>query len=166
MEFKPLVGLSYEYFFTLANTLIIFLVLKKILFKPVLKILDERQESIRSNIEEGEKAKEEGLKFKEEYETKLSTATSEGHQIVETAKQRAEKKYESIVNEARVEAENIKTKAYDSIEKDKQKAFNDIKGEISDMAIMAASKIIKKDIDESKHKDLIDDFIKEVGDVK
>ncbi|WAW15070.1 F0F1 ATP synthase subunit B [Peptostreptococcus equinus] len=166
MEFKPLVGLSYEYFFTLANTLIIFLILKKILFKPVLKILDEREQSIKNSIEVGEKAKEEGLKFKEEYETKLNTATNEGHQIVENAKQRAEKKYESIVDEARVEAENIKTKAYDNIEKDKQKAFNDIKNEISEMAVMAASKIIEKDLDENKHKDLIDDFIKEVGDVK
>lgn len=166
MEFKPLVGLTPEVFITIANTLVLFLILKKVLFKPVMKIMDEREADIKSDIEQGKKAKEEGLKFKSEYETKVVAARDEGQQIVEMAKRRAEEKSSEIIASAKREAENIKTKASADIEKERQQAYNDVKGEISSIALLAASKVIEKDIDKSKHEELIDEFIKEVGDAK
>ena len=166
MEFKPLVGLTPEVFITIANTLVLFLILKKVLFKPVMKIMDEREADIKSDIEQGKKAKEEGLKFKSEYETKVGAARDEGQQIVEMAKRRAEEKSSEIIASAKREAENIKTKASTDIEKERQQAYNDVKGEISSIALLAASKVIEKDIDKSKHEELIDEFIKEVGDAK
>ena len=166
MEFKPLVGLTPEVFITIANTLVLFLILKKVLFKPVMKIMDEREADIKSDIEQGKKAKEEGLKFKSEYETKVGAARDEGQQIVEMAKRRAEEKSSEIIASAKREAENIKTKASADIEKERQQAYNDVKGEISSIALLAASKVIEKDIDKSKHEKLIDEFIKEVGDAK
>lgn len=166
MEFKPLVGLTPEVFITIANTLVLFLILKKVLFKPVMKIMDEREADIKSDIEQGKKAKEEGLKFKSEYETKVGAARDEGQQIVEMAKKRAEEKSSEIIASAKREAENIKTKASADIEKERQQAYNDVKGEISSIALLAASKVIEKDIDKSKHEELIDEFIKEVGDAK
>lgn len=166
MEFKPLVGLTPEVFITIANTLVLFLILKKVLFKPVMKIMDEREADIKSDIEQGKKAKEEGLKFKSEYETKVGAARDEGQQIVEMAKRRAEEKSSEIIASAKREAENIKTKASADIEKERQQAYNDVKGEIFSIALLAASKVIEKDIDKSKHEELIDEFIKEVGDAK
>lgn len=166
MEFKPLVGLTPEVFITIANTLVLFLILKKILFKPVMKIMDEREADIKSDIEQGKKAKEEGLKFKFEYETKVGAARNEGQQIVEMAKRRAEEKSSEIIANAKKEAENIKIKASVDIEKERQQAYNDVKDEISSIALLAASKVIEKDIDKSKHEELIDEFIKEVGDAK
>lgn len=166
MQFKPLIGLTYETYFTLANTLILFFILKKILFKPVLKVMDEREMQIKMDIDEGNKAREEGLKFKSEYETKVGSARSKGQQIVEIAKKRAEEKSDEIISKAKQDAEIIKVKALDEIDKEKQQAFNDIKNEISDMAIMAASKVVQKDIDKTKHEDLINEFIKEVGESK
>lgn len=166
MEFKPLVGLTPEVFINIANTLVLFLILKKVLFKPVMKIMDEREADIKSDIEQGKKAKEEGLKFKSEYETKVGAARDEGQQIVEMAKRRAEEKSSEIIASAKREAENIKTKASADIEKERQQAYNDVKGEISSIALLAASKVIEKDIDKSKHEELIDEFIKEVGDAK
>lgn len=166
MEFKPLVGLTPEVFITIANTLVLFLILKKVLFKPVMKIMDEREADIKSDIEQGKKAKEEGLKFKSEYETKVGAARDEGQQIVEMAKRRAEEKSSEIIASAKREAENIKTKASADIEKERQQAYNDVKREISSIALLAASKVIEKDIDKSKHEELIDEFIKEVGDAK
>lgn len=166
MEFKPLVGLTPEVFIIIANTIVLFLILKKILFKPVMNIMDEREADIKSDIEQGKKAKEEGLKFKSEYETKVGAARSEGQQIVEMAKRRAEEKSSEIIANAKQEAENIKTKASADIEKERQQAYNDVKGEISSIALLAASKVIEKDIDKSKHEELIDEFIKEVGDAK
>ena len=143
-----------------------FLILKKILFKPVMKILDEREANIKNDIEQGKKAKEEGLKYKSEYETKVGAARSEGQQIVEMAKRRAEEKSLEIITNAKKEAENIKLKASADIEKERQQAYNDVKEEISSIALLAASKVIEKDIDKSKHEELIDEFIREVGDAK
>ncbi len=166
MEFKPLVGLTPEVLITIANTLVLFLILKKVLFKPVMKILDEREANIKNDIEQGKKAKEEGLKYKSEYETKVGAARSEGQQIVEMAKRRAEEKSLEIITNAKKEAENIKLKASADIEKERQQAYNDVKEEISSIALLAASKVIEKDIDKSKHEELIDEFIREVGDAK
>ena len=166
MEFKPLVGLTYELFFTLANVLILFLILRKILFKKIIDVMDARDADIKNNIEAGEKAKEEGMKFKSEYETRIQDARDEGQMIVDFARKRAEEKTDTIISEAKKEAEYIKQKANNEIAKEKEQAFNNIKSEISEIAVLAASKVIEKDIDKAKHEDLIENFIKEVGEAK
>ena len=166
MEFKPLVGLTYELFFTLANVLILFLILRKVLFKKIIDVMDARDADIKNNIEAGQKAKEEGMKFKSEYETRIQDARDEGQMIVDFARKRAEEKSDTIISEARKEAEYIKQKANNEIAKEKEQAFNNIKSEISEIAVLAASKVIEKDIDKAKHEDLIENFIKEVGEAK
>ncbi|MGP1584224.1 F0F1 ATP synthase subunit B [Peptostreptococcus stomatis] len=166
MEFKPLVGLTYELFFTLANVLILFLILRKILFKKIIDVMDARDADIKNNIEAGEKAKEDGMKFKSEYETKIQDARDESQMIVDFARKRAEEKSDTIISEAKKEAEYIKQKANNEIAKEKEQAFNNIKSEISEIAVLAASKVIEKDIDKAKHEDLIENFIKEVGEAK
>ncbi len=166
MEFKPLVGLTYELFFTLANVLILFLILRKVLFKKIIDVMDARDADIKNNIEAGQKAKEEGMKFKSEYETKIQDARDESQMIVDFARKRAEEKSDTIISEARKEAEYIKQKANNEIAKEKEQAFNNIKSEISEIAVLAASKVIEKDIDKAKHEDLIENFIKEVGEAK
>ena len=166
MEFKPLVGLTYELFFTLANVLILFLILRKVLFKKIIDVMDARDADIKNNIEAGQKAKEEGMKFKSEYETKIQDARDESQMIVDFARKRAEEKSDTIISEARKEAEYIKQKANNEIAKEKEQAFNNLKSEISEIAVLAASKVIEKDIDTAKHEDLIENFIKEVGEAK
>lgn len=166
MQFKPLVSLSYEFFFTIANTIILFFVLKRLLFKPVLKVIDDRDQDIKNKIDEGNRAMEEGLQFKEEYEDKLDQIKNQGQAILEKSKKKADERAEQIIFEARNEASAIKEKASLDIEKERQQAYEDVKGDISDIAILAAAKVIEKDIDSSKHKELIDEFIKEVGDVR
>ena len=163
MEFKPLVGLTYELFFTLINVLVLFLILRKILFKKVINVMDAREADIKNDIEEGQRAKEEGLKLKSEYENKVKDARDEGQLIVDSARKRAEEKSDNIISEANKEAEYIKQKANSEIAKDKEQAFNNIKSEISEIAVLVASKVIEKDIENAKHEDLIDNFIKEVG---
>ena len=69
MEFKPLVGLTYELFFTLINVLVLFLILRKILFKKVINVMDAREADIKNDIEEGQRAKEEGLKLSSKRQT-------------------------------------------------------------------------------------------------
>lgn len=166
MEMKPLIGLTYELAFQLINTFLLFVILKKLLFKPVLGIIEAREKDIQDNLAQGEKAKNEGLSLKKEYEAKVSTAKAEGQEIVKQATLRAEKKSEEIISTAKQEAISLKEKASKDVEQERQKVMNEIKNDISDIALLAASKVIEKDLDKSKHEELINNFIKEVGEAK
>ena len=166
MEFKPLIGITYELAFQLVNTFLVFLLLKKLLFKPVLGVIEAREKDIRDNLAQGEIAKKEGLSLKSEYEEKLNSAKEQGQEIIKQATLRAEQKETEIIAAAKQEASQLKEKASKDVEQERQKVMNEIKNEISNIAILAASKVIEKDIDSKKHKELIDNFIKEVGESK
>ena len=159
MEFKPLIGITYEFIFQIVNTFLVFFLLKKLLFKPVLGIIEARENDIRENLAQGERAKREGLTLKSEYEEKLNLAKDQGQEIIKQATLRAEQKETEIIANAKEEASK-------DVEQERQKVMNEIKDEISNIAVLAASKVIEKDIDSNKHKELIDNFIKEVGESK
>ncbi len=166
VEFKPLIGLTYEFLFQIINTILVFLILKKLLFKPVMSVIEEREKDIRTDLAKGERAKKEGISLKEEYEGKLSSAKSQGQEIIKQATLRAEQKENEIISTAKQEAQAIKEKANKDVKQERQKVMNEVKNDISNIALLAASKVIEKDIDKSKHKELIDNFIKEVGESK
>ena len=166
MDVKPVVTLTYELVFQIINTIILFIALKKILFKPVLNIIDSRENAIKADIATGEKAKNEGLALKSEYEKKLSVAKSEGQEIIKQATIRAEQKSEEIISNAKEEANSLKDRANKDIAQEKEKVMNELKNDISSIAILAASKVIEKDIDQAKHEEMINKFIEEVGEAK
>ena len=166
VEFKPLISVSYELVFKLINTFLVFWILKKLLFKPVMDIIEARENDIKSDLAEGERAKTEGLSLKKEYEERISTAKAEGQEIIKQATLRAEQKEAEIISTAKQEAQSLKEKASKDVEQERQKVMNEIKSDISNIALLAASKVIEKDIDKSKHEELINNFIKEVGEAK
>ena len=166
VEFKPLISVSYELVFQLINTFLVFWILKKLLFKPVMDIIEARENDIKSDLAEGERAKTEGLSLKKEYEERISTAKAEGQEIIKQATLRAEQKEAEIISTAKQEAQSLKEKASKDVEQERQKVMNEIKSDISNIALLAASKVIEKDIDKSKHEELINNFIKEVGEAK
>ena len=149
MEFKSVVTISWELLFQIINTVILFLVLKKLLFKPVLNIIEKRENMIQDDLATGAKAKNEGIALKKEYEEKVSLAKEEGKEIIKQA-----------------EASSLKSKATKEIAQQKEQAIAEIRNDISDIAILAASKVLEEDIDKSKHEDLIQKFIKEVGEAE
>ena len=166
MDFKPVVTITWELAIQIINTIILFWALTKILFKPVLNIIDAREEGIKNDIATGEKAKNEGLALKEQYEQKLLVSKNEGQEIIKQATLRAEEKSAEIISTAKEEASTIKERASKDIAQEKEKAMNELRTEISAMAILAASKVIEKDIDQSKHEEMINKFIEEVGEAK
>ena len=166
MDVKSVVIISWELLFQIVNTIILFVVLKKILFKPVLNIIDARENGIKEAIATGEQAKNEGLALKAEYEQKLSLAKNEGQEIIKQATLRAEQKSDEIISIAKEEANSLKERANKDIAQERQKVMNELKNDISSIAILAASKVIEEDIDQSKHEEMINKFIEEVGEAK
>ena len=159
MDFKPVVTISWELLFQIINTVILFLVLKKLLFKPVLNIIEKRENMIQDDLATGAKAKNEGIALKKEYEEKVK-------EIIKQATSRAEEKSNQIIADAQAEASSLKSKATKEIAQQKEQAIAEIRNDISDIAILAASKVLEEDIDKSKHEDLIQKFIKEVGEAE
>ena len=101
--------------------------------------------------------------MKAEYEQNLQNARTEANQIVAAAQKTATARSEEIVGEARAQAAALKQKAEADIAQERKKAVNEVKDEIGGIAMEIASKVVEREISEKDHKDLIDEFIKNVG---
>lgn len=154
-------------FMSMILTLLAFLVLLfglgKLLYEPVSKALNERQENIQRNIDEAKTSKEEALALKQQYEAKIQGAKKESQDIVEQGRKRGEEIREDIILEAKEEANNILEKARREIQIEKEKAMLDVQMQAGEMAVLIASKIVEENIDMAKQQDLIDKFVDEVG---
>ncbi len=149
--------------FTLINALIIFLIFRIFLYKPVCKILDQRKEMAAKEIAEAEAAKEAAQKAEQEYLERLAVAKEEAAEIMKQATARAQAREEEIINEATQKASEIRVKAEEAIERDKKRAMNEIKDEISDIVILAATKVVEKEISAKDNEDIISNFLVNVN---
>lgn len=147
----------------LISTLILFLILRKFLHKPVTEFIQKRQDKIESNIKEAEMLKQEAIDIRADYEGKIDKAKLEGQEIIENARIRATELEKSMLEEAKIEAANVMERAKRDIAREKEKAYEDIKKSTGEMAILIASKIMEKDINLENQNTLIDKFIEEVG---
>ena len=149
--------------FTLANTIALFLVLKKFLWKPVLKMIDDRQKEIDDLYTDAESAKENAKAMEQEYTQKLAAATETGERLVKEAVQRGQNREEEIIRQANEEADAIRKKAAADIDREKQKAINDAKNEISGIALTIAGKVVEKELTAEDQSGLVDQFISQLG---
>ena len=130
----------------ICNLMIQLLIFKKFLLNPVKKVIAERKAKADSQIADAAKLRTEAEAMKAEYEQNLQNARAEANQIV-----------------ARAQAAALKQKAEADIAQERKKAVNEAKDEIGGMAMEIASKVVEREIKEADHKDLIDEFIKNVG---
>ena len=144
----------------LMSQLVIF---KKLLLNPVKKVIAERKAKADSQIADAQKLRTEAEAMKAEYEQNLQNARTEANQIVAAAQKTAAARSEELLGEARAQAAALKQKAEADIAQERKKAVNEVKDEIGGMAMEIASKVVEREIREADHKDLIDEFIKNVG---
>ncbi len=149
--------------FTLANTVVLFLVLKKFLFKPVMKMIADRQQEIDDMYASADQDKQQASQMRGEYEDKLAAARQTGEQIVKEAVARGQKREEEILRQANAEADAIRRKAQADIDREKKKAINDAKNEIAGLAVDIAGKVVEQNLDAAQQTRLVDKFIEELG---
>ena len=150
--------------FVLLNTLVIYFVAKKFLFKPVMKIIADRQQEIDGMYQAAGEAKEQAEVMRSEYQQKLTAAQQTSERIVKEAVSRGQAREEEILRKANADAAAIMDKASADIALEKKKAINDAKDEISDLAMAIAGKGVGRELNEADQKDLIDRFIDNLGD--
>ena len=155
--------LDWNLLFTIINLLILYFALKKFLFAPVCKIIDEREAKIKSELENADKAKEEAEKLKTDYEAELANAQKQIVEITKKASEQAEKVGEAIIENARKESAEIIESAQKQALAEKDKAFDDAKVEIANLALLAAQRVSGKKGSDQSDMDTIDEFLSEVG---
>lgn len=149
--------------FILLNTITMFLVLKKFLFKPVLKMIHDRQKEVDDMYADAQKAKDEAQRMEHDYAQKLSAATQDGDRIVKEAVARGRSREEEIIREANREADAIRNKAAQDIDREKRKALNEAKDEICVIALDIAGKVVGRELTEADQSRLVDSFIDGLG---
>ena len=129
----------------ICNLMIQLVIFKKLLLNPVKKVIAERKAKADSQIADAQKLR------------------TEANQIVAAAQKTAAARSEELLGEARAQAAALKQKAEADIAQERKKAVNEVKDEIGGMAMEIASKVVEREIKEADHQDLIDEFIKNVG---
>ena len=147
----------------ICNLMIQLVIFKKFLLKPIKQVIADRKAKADSEIADAQKLRTEAEAMKAEYEQTLQNARTEANQIVAAAQKTATARSEEIVGEARAQAAALKQKAEADIAQERKKAVNEVKDEIGGIAMEIASKVVEREISEKDHKDLIDEFIKNVG---
>lgn len=162
--FEEFIGVNlWTALFTLLNTLTVIFVGTKFLFKPIMKIIADRQKEIDDMYSDAGAAKAEAKAMEAEYKDKLSNAMETGERIVKEATVRGQAKEEQIIRQANEEASALLRKAEADIAMEKKKAINDAKDEISGMALAIAEKVVGRELNADDQGKLIDDFINELG---
>lgn len=151
--------------FAIANFVILIFILNKLLHKPVLNMLDKRKNYIHDNLEASKEAKEEAEKIREEYLANKNNAREEAQQIIEQATKIAEQEKNNIIDQAKTETKKISEEMQREIKAEKEKAMAEVRQIIVSTSMLAAEKIVARNLDAKDHEKMIDEFIKEVGEV-
>jgi F-type H+-transporting ATPase subunit b len=154
------IGLNLQLFIVfLINFIILFGVLTFFLYKPIMRVLDERQAKIKESMEQAERIKEQTTHAEDQIKEQLDAARKEGQGIVAQATQIGERLKEEAKEGARQEAETLIAKARSEIEQDREKAIEELRSEFADIAILAAEKVINEKLDKKTHHKIIDEVL-------
>ena len=158
--------LDWGIIWTVVNILILFVLLRIFLFKPVMCMIENRQAMIRNQLDDAENKNREADELKGRYEESLKNAKEESFQIVNDAKERAKVQYAHIIDKANEDAAQIKQQADKSAEADREQMMREAQAELAQVALAAASKLIGSSVDAEANKNMLDQFLSEEGSQK
>ncbi|MBO2521887.1 MAG: F0F1 ATP synthase subunit B [Clostridia bacterium] len=145
------------------NVLVVMGVLYFMLFKPVAGIMQKREEYVENQLAHAAKSREEADRLLAEYQEQLKQANAQAQQIIEKAERDAEEYSRSRREEAEREAEELLRRAKAEIAAEREKALSAIREEVAVLAVMAATKVIGREINPKDHEALIRDFVSKAG---
>ena len=145
----------------LVSFLILFGVLYALLYKPVLRMLDQRASRIRESLQNAERARDEAAQSREDMERQLDEARSEGQAMITQAREVADRFREEELAKARQEIDGERTRAQANIQRERDAAIEELRHEFADLAMKAAERVVERSLDESSHRDLIDKVLEE-----
>jgi F-type H+-transporting ATPase subunit b len=151
---------------TAVNLGVVIFVLKVLLFGPISKILQEREDTIENSLSKAATAQQEAQELLENYQKQMENAKKEAQAIIEKATKIGEQKHLEITSQAREEAQQSLDKAKREIQGEKAKALEEIRKEAAVLAVMAAGKLINQQLNPKQHLRLVEEYIDEVGELQ
>jgi F-type H+-transporting ATPase subunit b len=148
--------------FQVINFLLLLYLANRFLFKPVLKLLDERESRIKKGLEDAEAAAKDRELAKAEREAALDEARKEAQAMVARANKIAEDSRAEILAEAKAQAEKVTARAREEITAEKDKAMAELRSTVADLALQAAGRLVRSEMDTPTQRRLVEDFLKEV----
>jgi F-type H+-transporting ATPase subunit b len=147
--------------FQLVNFTFLLLVLRLLVYKPVLKMLDERRERIREGLSAADRGREQAAEAERQAQEQIEAARREGQQIVQNAQQIAQRLQEEGRQQAQQQAEALLERARSEIQLERDTAIAELRREFADLTIAAAEKVIGQSLDRTAHQRLIEQALAE-----
>jgi len=154
MDLRP--GLT---IWTAITFICLVLVLSKFAWGPIVKMLDERERTIRDAIEQAKKERAEAEKMLADQKATLATAQREAAELAQRSKAEVEALRADLTARARKEADDLVAQARRQIQEEKAKAVAELKGQVADLAIDAARRLIQSSLDEKSQRKLVEEYI-------
>jgi F-type H+-transporting ATPase subunit b len=156
-------GNLFTVFATMVNFVILILVLKHFLFSKISDVIDNRNNETIETINNAEDYKIEAQSLKKSFEKQIATLENKGREIVKEAKVKADSQAKDIIHEAEEKASLLLKQAENEIQRLNRKAVDDLRQEIGALAILAAEKILEKNLDHKEQQEVIGKIIDEAG---
>ena len=159
-QFEQFVGVNFwTMLFAWINLVILYFILRKLVFKPIMNMIESRQNEIDTMYKEADEYIAEAQSDKQKYEQQLLQVREEGEQYMKDVVKKAQEREQEIIREANDNARRTLERAEQQIMLEKKQAENELKDKVSDMVLEIAEAVIERDIDSGEHAALIDDFI-------
>ena len=145
----------YTILFTLINLLILFLAMKKFLFKPINAILESRAKAVQDNLEEARRQREEAQALKDQYEEQMAQSRQQAAQLLSQAKTQSQEVYQKTVTDAQAEARKLMSDGAARNRHDREAMLKSVREEVASLVVEAAAKVAQQS------DTAIDDFLRE-----
>lgn len=138
-------------------------ILGYLVFPRLNQALDERSARIQGQIEDAEAVRGEAEQLRRQYEEQLSGAREEANRIVEEAREQAERVKNDAQSQAEREAQQILARAREEAEAERGRVVSDLRGQVASLSVELAGRIVERELDEERHRELVDSYINELS---
>lgn len=159
-----MIKFDWNILWTVIDLIIFFVLMRLVLFKPIKKTIDKRNELIQNQFDEAEQTATQANALKDEYEQKLEDAKAESKEIIDEAKDKARAEYNRIVDRADEDIRKLKADAQKQIDYDTENAKRAAREDIARLAMETAEKVIASKVSSETDSDIFDQFLKESSD--
>jgi len=143
--------------------IVLLVAMYKFAFPAVTKMMNDRTERIRNNLDDAERVRGEAQSILDEYQRQLADAKSEANRIIEEARQTAESLRRDLMTRAEAEVAELRVRASEEVAAAQERALNDLRARVAELAISAAEKVVEKSLDRQTNIALVENFIQSVG---
>lgn len=154
---------GYTFVFVAINLLILFLFMRKFLFKPITNLMESRKNSIEQGLKDAENAKLEAAEARKKYDEQMKSIKLDGDKLLNEAREKAAREYDEIIANAKKDALAIIQKGHEDVERERAEMLKQTKQQIAVLAIAAATKLVQANMDTEANKAMVDKFIDEAG---